>query len=110
MGKNEDKIWGIYSTFPHREEALSVAAKLLEQKLIACANLFENVTSLYHWEGTLRQENEVVMLAKTSAGTRHAAIETLTKLHPYDLPCITATPIEEAHPPFAQWVTEQTLG
>lgn len=108
MSKNNNEIWWVYSTFPNREEALSIASKLLEQKLIACANVLENVTSLYHWQGKAMQESECVMIAKTSASSRAKAIKTLEALHPCDLPCIVAFPITEGNPAFFGWVETQT--
>ena len=108
ISKNDNEIWWVYSTFRNREEAFSVATKLLEQKLIACANLLENVTSLYHWEGTLHQETECVMLTKTSAAARDLAIQAITDLHSYELPCVVALPLSAGSPPFFRWVKTQT--
>src|SRR5690554_2960200 len=106
MVSSGNEVWWIYSTFPNRDEALSAARKLLERKLIACANLVDNVTSLYHWEGALQQEMEVAMIAKTA---RHeAAISLLKESHPYELPCIVALPLAGGHAPFLQWVRGET--
>ena len=107
MTKNEQKLSFIYSTFPNREEALSVARKLLETKLIACANIIDSVTSLYHWEGKLCEENEVILIAKTNINQGLEALEALIKLHSYDIPCAVLIPPVEAHPAFARWVNDQ---
>jgi periplasmic divalent cation tolerance protein len=101
-------IWMVYSTFPQREEAFSVATELLEKRLIACANIHENVTSLYHWEGTINQEPEVVLMAKTHQAQVTATIEEIKRLHGYQLPCIVAYPLPEGYGPFMQWVTDET--
>jgi periplasmic divalent cation tolerance protein len=106
MDRNE--IWSLYSTFPNREEALSVAHKLLEKKLIACANLLENITSIYRWEGAVQQEQEVLMIAKTTPANVGQAIAEIKKLHSYQLPCIVAYPIAQGHPSFLQWVADET--
>ncbi|NBO19039.1 MAG: divalent-cation tolerance protein CutA, partial [Proteobacteria bacterium] len=44
-------MWWVYSTFPNKEEALSVCGKLLEERLIACANLLPEMTAVYRWQG-----------------------------------------------------------
>ncbi len=102
--------WLLYSTFPDRKEALSVARALLEKRLIACANLHENVTSLYRWQGEIRQETEVVLTMKTRRENLSHAIAAVKNLHSYDLPCIIAYPIGEGFPPFLQWIADETAG
>src|SRR5271156_3803875 len=94
----------IYSTFPTQEAALSVARALLEQKLIACANVYDNVTSLYRWEGKIQQEPEAVLIAKTRKDRVAEVIKAIKNVHSYEVPCIIAYPVEQGFPPFIQWV------
>jgi periplasmic divalent cation tolerance protein len=101
-------IYLLYSTFPNRSEAIFIAGKLLEKRLVACANVHDGVTSLYRWEGEMRQESEAVMVAKTSAGQLAAAMECIKSHHSYDVPCITAWPVEKGFPPFLKWVADET--
>lgn len=107
MYVEEKEIWWVYSTFPGRAEAISCARGLLERQLIACANCLENATSLYCWEGGIREETEVVMIAKTSASRRREAMEALKALHPYAVPCIVALPVPEGVSSFTAWVNGQ---
>ncbi len=44
--------------------AQDLAAKVLAEKLAACATLIPGATSLYYWEGELEQEYEVQMILK----------------------------------------------
>jgi len=106
MDKNEE-LWLVYSTFPHREEALSISRKLLEQQLIACANIIPSITSLYHWQGNLCEETEVILIAKTTASKRHQAMQTIIQLHSYDIPCVVMFPLAEVAPDFLRWVGQQ---
>src|SRR3989338_8908338 len=55
----------IYITNPNKEEAKKIAKHLIEKKLIACANIYDNITSIYFWEGKIADENECVLIAKT---------------------------------------------
>ena len=98
----------LYSTFPNKEEAEQVAGILLENNLIACANLLDGVTSLYRWEGKVCHDAEVIMIAKTSAEKRDMAIATLTESHSYDCPCVTSWEITAGHPEYLKWVIEET--
>lgn len=101
-------IWLVYSTFPNRAEALSVARQLVEKHVVACVNVVDGVTSVYRWEAELQQESEAVLIAKTSGKARDKAIELIRSLHSYDMPCITAWPIETGHVPFLNWVKDET--
>lgn len=96
----------MHSTFATRDEAISAARALLEARLIACANIIDGATSLYRWEGKLHQEQESILLAKTSKSQLDAAIIRLKEIHPYELPAIVAYPAQ-AHAPYAQWVTNE---
>lgn len=94
----------VYSMFANRDEALSVARTLLDERLIACANLLGGIESLYRWEGTLQQENELMLLVKTSAAQRETVIARIKSLHPYELPCIVSMHADGGFIPFLQWV------
>lgn len=106
MTKNN--IWVLYSTYANRAEALSAATALLEGRLIACANVYDNITSVYRWQGDMQQEQEAAMIAKTSKDKVPAAIECIKGMHSYQLPCITAYPAGDGFPPFLQWVADET--
>ena len=43
------------------------AGRLLEDRLIACANLLGESRSIYRWEGEVQSEREIIALFKTSA-------------------------------------------
>ena len=98
----------LYSTFANRAEAISIANILVEKRLVACANLYENVVSIYRWQDTIQQEQEVVLIAKTVKEQVQVAIETIKTLHSYQLPCIVAYPVAEGYPPFLKWVADET--
>lgn len=100
----------LYSTFPTADEAFSVARKLLEMRLIACANVISGATSLYRWEGEIQQENEAVLIAKTASAMLPAAMEALKNLHPYEVPCILTYPASGGFPHFMQWVESEASG
>lgn len=103
-----DKIHLLYVTFPDKKSALLVAGKLVEQRLIACANVAEGITSVFRWEGKVQQEPEVSMIAKTTDGKLTAAMAAIKAQHPYDVPCIVSFPIGQGHAPFLEWVKAET--
>ncbi len=100
----------LYSTWPTLESAEAAARELLEQRLIACANIGPGARSLFRWDGQIQAEAEVLMFAKTTAERAGAAHKLLVRLHPYDVPCLTALPVLTAcsSPGFLAWVSDET--
>ena len=107
MSKKSD-IWMLYSTFPNKKSALAVAKKLVEARLIACANIYGGVTSVYRWEGKINQSAEVTLIAKTTKKNVGKTITAIKKTHPYALPCVVAYPIANGLPEFLKWVENET--
>ena len=93
----------IVTTLPTREQALQLARTLVEQRLVACAQL-SAIESLYLWNGQLQQEPEVRLTLKAPE-SHYAAIEAaILKQHPYDLPAIHAQRLDRVHEPYGAWI------
>lgn len=95
----------IYTTVPSREVALSLIKKLLEKKLIACANFFP-IESVYRWEGKLTEDKEYTLLLKTNSVALSLLEKEIAENHPYDIPCIMQLDAE-AGSLFGEWVDQQ---
>jgi len=99
----------IYVTTPTREEAGKIAETVVTEKLAACANIFDRVTSIFHWNGKLCRENETVLILKTTGKRAEELSARIKQLHSYDCPCIVALPIEGGNPRFLNWVQQSCL-
>lgn len=97
----------IYVTFPSKENAKEIIYLLLEKKLIACANLFP-IESIYNWKGNREENQEIVALLKTQEKLFEKVKEEITKIHPYQIPCILKISVE-ANSLFASWINKETL-
>ena len=101
-----DPMLLVLTTVASQEQARTLAAAMLEQRMTACVQL-QPIASLYRWQGQVRQEGEWRVLLKTTAG-RYPALETaLRQAHPYELPAIVALPVAQALPAFADWVAQE---
>lgn len=78
----------IYAPFPDRKSARTVAGQLLDEKLIACANLLGEVEALYEWEGERGEGREIGVLFKTDAALLVRAVARIEALHPYETPAV----------------------
>ena len=65
------------------------------------------MNSFYWWEGQLQDDQEAVLIAKTTAERVTQLIETVKSLHSYDCPCVVSLPIDNGNPAFMQWISDQ---
>lgn len=98
----------VYITTGNKEEAEKLGGLLVEQRLAACANIIDGMTSIFWWENRLDQDRETVLIVKT----RQSLIEQLTRTvqdnHSYDCPCVVALPIIGGNPEFIDWIEKET--
>lgn len=98
----------VYVTVPDKGTAKDIAQSLLKKKLIACANIFPEITSLYVWDGKQEEAAEVVMVLKTRDALVEQAIEAVKALHPYACPCVVALAITKGNTEFLKWLENST--
>ncbi|MEO1795273.1 MAG: divalent-cation tolerance protein CutA [Pseudomonadota bacterium] len=98
----------IYATFPDAESAKAAASALLGARLVACANVLAPMTSVYRWDGSVETGEELPVIFKTVAGRADAAMVAIAEAHPYDTPAILKLRPEGGHPPFLEWLAEET--
>ena len=97
----------LYITVKDKEEARRIAEKLLEARLIACANIVGDIESLYRWKGETCNSEEVLLLAKTTEEKIPAVVDAVKAMHSYELPCIVGFPVTAGLPAFLRWVDEE---
>ncbi len=93
----------IWCPFPDEKAAEAAAMTLLDEQLIACANLLGPIRSLFEWQGERGEALEVGVLFKTDEALLDAAIARIAELHPYDTPAVLGWPARAA-PPTAAWL------
>jgi periplasmic divalent cation tolerance protein len=98
----------IYMICPTEAEAEKIAASLLEERLIACANIMAPHKALYNWKGKKEEGHEIAVIMKTRTDLFNQAEEKARGLHSYECPCIVALPIAAGHAPFLGWIKSET--
>ena len=94
----------IWSPFADPESAEAAASRLLDEGLIACANILPAMRSLYVWNGERGSGAECGALFKTDAALLDAAVARLAAIHPYEVPAITAWRCDAAAPATVAWL------
>ncbi len=98
----------VYVTCGDKDEAQSIAAALVTERLAACANLIPGMTSVYRWQGKIEQGEEIVLILKTRESLVEKLTERVQALHSYDCPCVVALPIAGGNPAFLDWIAAET--
>ena len=93
----------VYITNQNKEEARKISHYLIDKKLIACANIYDNVSSIYPWQGKITDEKECILIAKTTENNFNKIKTEVDKIHSYKVPCIIKIPIE-ANEKYAAWL------
>lgn len=89
-------------------QAKSMVESLLNDQIIACAQILNQMESFYRWQGQIASCEECLLLLKTQQH-HFAAIETTVKnMHSYEVPEIIAVPIVEGSTEYLKWINEET--
>ncbi len=97
-----------YITAGSREEALRIGRALVEERLAACANVLDGMTSVYRWNGAIEEAPEAVLIAKTRAALFDRLAERVRALHSYDTPCVVEITLGRGNPGFLGWLEAET--
>lgn len=93
-------------TVPELEMGISMARDVVERGLAACGNVVPGLTSLYRWEGRVEEDQEALIIFKTTEDALAELQERVLELHPYQVPEFLAMKVAEGHPPYLDWVAE----
>ena len=94
----------VYITCKDRLQALEIGRAVVADRLAACANVLDGMTSLYHWEGKLVEDNECVLILKSQEKHFQALSARVKALHSYAIPCILSLPLEDGNADYLRWL------
>jgi periplasmic divalent cation tolerance protein len=104
-----DKYFVVLTTCPDEPSAASLARRLVEERLAACVNRAPGIRSTYQWQGAVQEDEEVLLIAKTSAERLATLSARIQELHPYEVPEVLALPVAAGAERYLAWIG-QTVG
>ena len=100
----------VWCPFPDVDSARAAADALLDDRLIACANILGSIESRFVWDGARATGSEIAVLFKTTPERLDDVVERLGELHPYDTPAIIGWQADRAHPATFAWLAGSVSG
>jgi periplasmic divalent cation tolerance protein len=100
----------VTTTLPDRAAAEQVAARLVEERLAACAQVLGPVSSTYVWKGEIEQAAEWYCNLKTTKTRLPELKARIRELHPYQVPEIIAIQILDGNADYLKWIEEVVSG
>ena len=100
-----DKIV-VMVTVGNAHDASELAKSLLAKRLVACVNQVPGMTSWYWWEDKVTEDQEILLLMKSTRQMFPELEKEVLRLHSYAVPEIIALQIVEGSKNYLNWIDD----
>ncbi len=100
----ENQYLVVFCTCPDEAVGAGIATRLVDEGLAACVSRVPGITSTFRWEGRVEEDQEVLLIIKSSAERLEALTERIRSQHPYELPEVIAVPVSGGLDPYLAWI------
>jgi len=91
-------------TTADRLEAEKISQALLNEKLIACANIVSSVASCFLWQDKIDKAEECLVVMKSRKDLFVELAQRVKALHSYEVPEVLALSIVEGSEDYLAWI------
>jgi len=98
----------IYVTTRDASEARHIARALVDARLAAGVNCIAEMTSVFRWQGEVRERSEAAFFAKTRSALVEQAVSLVRREHSYECPAIVVMPVTGGNPAYLDWIAAET--
>ncbi len=95
-------------TAPGVDQAARIARALVEERLAACGNVVPGIRSIYRWQGAVQEDQEALLVLKTTRARFEALRARVLAMHPYEVPEVIALPVEAGSARYLAWIAGET--
>ena len=100
----ENKYLVVFCSCPDVDSAGRLADTLVVERLAACVTRLPGATSVYHWDGAVHRDAEVLLIIKTTAERLANLTARIEALHPYEVPEVLAVPVAGGAERYLAWL------
>ena len=97
----------VLTTFENKEQGKTVIDVILQEKVVACVQEVD-IQSHYVWKDELCNDNEILVLMKTTNELYEVLKDRLLEIHPYETPEIVRIDIADGSKGYLSWIKEVT--
>lgn len=98
-----NELYLVLTTTPTKKEAKSLAKALLQEHLVACAQIHK-IQSLYHWDKRIAIGKEYRLILKTTRCNLQYIRDFIAQHHSYEIPQYIEINIHYASQSYEEWV------
>src|ERR1700679_862018 len=97
----------VLATVGLKDVADKLATQLVERRLAACVNIVGPIRSVYRWKHKVHNEQEYLLMIKTTAEKAVQLQSAFKGLHPYDLPECVELAVESGSEDYLAWLAAE---
>ncbi|WP_201328029.1 divalent-cation tolerance protein CutA [Thermotomaculum hydrothermale] len=109
MAGKKRKYIMVMTTVGSEEQAVVIADALVNKKVAACVNIIPSIRSIYRFKGKVWDDEEYLLIIKSTENNYSEIEKTITELHNYEIPEILSFPMEKGSRNFLNWIEESVL-
>lgn len=108
MTISADEFAVVLVTAPDADTARTLARTLVDERLIACANIVGPVASIYRWQGAVEETMEQMLVLKARRSDIGPLTARIEALHPYEVPEVLVVPLVAGAGAYLAWLADAT--
>jgi periplasmic divalent cation tolerance protein len=89
--------------------ARSLAASVIDKRLAACVNIVPLVQSIYRWKDSVEQDEEALLILKTTRAAVPLLDALLREIHPYESFELVSLDIVAGSHPYLEWIAHSVV-
>jgi periplasmic divalent cation tolerance protein len=103
-----EEVCEVVITAPDAEWLAAFTRRLVVERLAAAGHNVSPIRTIYRWKGEVYDKTE----SRVALHTRTSLVSQITQRtlaeHPFEVPCVVASPIIGGNPSYIQWILEET--
>ncbi len=97
----------VLTTVGDEAAARALISGLVQDRVVACGTMV-GATSIFRWEGSAKEEQEVLVLLKTKRARWNDLEAAIKRRHPYQVPELLGLPVEAGLAAYLDWINQET--
>jgi periplasmic divalent cation tolerance protein len=103
----KDSVLVALTTCADNAAATRLAREIVRSGQAACVNIVPSITSLYNWQGDLQEDQESLLVIKTTRAGFARIKQVIGQLHDYDVPELIGVEAVDGSTDYLDWVRSQ---